>query len=46
MDILKKTATGRNVIKHITTQGFLSKRIRHDLISILVSHLIETHGKK
>ncbi|XP_071787462.1 uncharacterized protein [Asterias amurensis] len=44
-NILNNTVGGQNVIQHIRTHGFLSKKMRHNLVSILVSHLMETHGK-
>ncbi|PIK56889.1 putative zinc finger CCHC domain-containing protein 3-like [Apostichopus japonicus] len=42
--ILAETHIGRNVMRFIEANGFLTKRERHNMVSILAGHLITNHG--
>ncbi|XP_033641148.1 uncharacterized protein LOC117301344 [Asterias rubens] len=43
--ILSETPQGRIVIQDIEKSGFLTKKVKHHLVKILVGHLISSHGK-
>ena len=43
--ILSETPEGKGIIQAIEKSGFMTKRVRHQLVRILVSYLISHHGK-
>ncbi|XP_033647013.1 uncharacterized protein LOC117306635 [Asterias rubens] len=44
--ILSESPEGKSVTRSIEQSGFLTKKVRHQLVRILVSYLISHHGKK
>ncbi|XP_033647087.1 uncharacterized protein LOC117306721, partial [Asterias rubens] len=43
--ILSESPEGKSVTRSIEQSGFLTKKVRHQLVRILVSYLISHHGK-